>query len=393
MSRIRSMISNRKNLKYYAGLVGIGLAASTVAASILLGGTPQGRTAVRTALFLPQILPAAPIKPLDRFTREPTRLPITYPLSVGEGPADLYVPASGERHSAILLFLGVNPAGRDDPRVVGLADALARTGVVVMIPWSENMTKNRVTVGEVDDLVRAFQYLRAHESVDPDRVGMSGFCVGASLTLVAAEDPRIKESVRFVNFFGGYFDADDLVKSVVTRSRFHNDATEPWEPDSLSVRVVRTHLIQGVMNTRDRQTLEAQFLNGETNTVTEDSLGTPGAMTVYKLLSGPEPAEADALIESLPASIRRSLMGISPSTSIDELEARVLIMHDREDRLVPSEESRRLFEALGGDSSVYYTEFAFFQHLDPTRPVSPPVYVREGFKLFLHMYNVMRAMS
>ena len=83
LSRIRSMISNRKNLKYYAGLVGIGLAALTVAASILLGGTPQGRTAVRTALFLPQILPAAPIKPLDRFTREPTRLPITYPLSVG----------------------------------------------------------------------------------------------------------------------------------------------------------------------------------------------------------------------------------------------------------------------------------------------------------------------
>ena len=68
-------------------------------------------------------------------------------------------------------------------------------------------------------------------------------------------------------------------------------------------------------------------------------------------------------------------------------------MHDREDRLVPSEESARLFEALGEDSSAYYTEFAFFQHVDPTRPVSPPTYLKEGFKLFLHMYQIIRAMS
>ncbi|MCH8061177.1 MAG: dienelactone hydrolase family protein [Chloroflexi bacterium] len=387
------MFSNPNKMNYYARWALVGLMALAVVASILLGATAQGRTAVRTALFLPQILPAAPVKPLDLFTREPARLPITYPLSEGEGSADLYVPAFGERHSAILLFLGVNPAGRDDPRVVGLADALARTGVVVMIPWSENMTRNKVTVSEVDDLVRAFQFLRSHESVNPEMVGMSGFCVGASLTLVAAQDPRIKESVRFVNFFGGYFNAEDLVKSVVTRSRYYGDTIEPWEPASLSIQVVRTHLIQGITDPEDRQLLEAHFLAGGTPVAAAESLVSSEARTVYKLLSDPTPTEADALIESLSASIRGSLMGISPSTAIDQLEARVLIMHDREDRLVPSEESARLFEALGEDSSVYYTEFAFFQHLDPTRPVSPPIYVREGIKLFLHMYNVMRAIS
>ena len=385
--------ATRLKMKFYAGRALAGLTALALFATILLGATPQGRTVVRTALFLPQILPAAPVKPLGLFTGEPARLPITYPLSQGEGSADLYVPAFGERHSAVLLFLGVNPAGRDDPRVVGLADALARTGVVVMIPWSENMTKNKITVGEVDDLVRAFQYLRSHESVNPEKVGMSGFCVGASLTLVAAQDPRIKKSVRFVNFFGGYFDAEDLVKSVVTHSRFYGDTAEPWVPDSLSVRVVRAHLIQGIADPGDRQLLEGHFLTEDTVFTAADSLRSPGARTVFKLLSGPTPAEADVLIERLPAPIQRSLMGISPSTAIDEVEARVLIMHDREDRLVPSEESVRLFEALGKDSSVYYTEFAFFQHVDPTRPVSPPVYVREGLKLFLHMYNFMRAMS
>ena len=68
------MITIPENWKHYAGMAVIGLAASTVAASILLGATSQGRTAVRTALFLPQILPAALIKPLDLFTGEPARL-------------------------------------------------------------------------------------------------------------------------------------------------------------------------------------------------------------------------------------------------------------------------------------------------------------------------------
>ena len=33
---------------------------------------------------------------------------------------------------------------------------------------------------------------------------MGGFCVGASSATVAAHDSRIREQVKFVNFFGGY---------------------------------------------------------------------------------------------------------------------------------------------------------------------------------------------
>ena len=49
--------------------------------------------------------------------------------------ADVYAPAGGGKRGAVLLFMGVNPAGKDDPRVVNLANGLARAGMVVMIPW------------------------------------------------------------------------------------------------------------------------------------------------------------------------------------------------------------------------------------------------------------------
>ena len=115
-------------------------------AVVLLAVTPQGHAIVRTALFLPQILHTLPIKPQSLVTRSPTREEVHYPIANGQGLADLYIPGSGSNHSAVLLFLGVSPAGRDDPRVVGLADALARSGVAVMIPWSETMTQRRIAL-------------------------------------------------------------------------------------------------------------------------------------------------------------------------------------------------------------------------------------------------------
>jgi hypothetical protein len=65
-------------------------------------------------------------------------------------------------------------------------------------------------------------------------------------------------------------------------------------------------------------------------------------------------------------------------------------MHDREDQLVPSYESRRLFDVVDGRGNTYYTEFSFFSHVDPTEQVGFTGYITEGFKLFLHLYNVFR---
>lgn len=372
----------------------LGLIAVLLLVALLTTVTPQGRTAVRTALFLPQILPGFPIKPQEWFGGDPSRREVSFPLASGKGVADLYTPSGEGKHSALLLFLGVNPAGRDDPRIVGLAEGLARAGSVVMIPWSDTMTQRRIDPQEIDNLVWAFQYLVGLEEVDANKAGMGGFCVGASLSVVAAQDPRIRDQVRFINFFGGYYDARDLVLAVVSSSRFSDGLQEPWKPDRLPVEVVRTHLIEGVQDDYERSLLHRVFVlrDATLDAAVVDAMSTE-SRAVFEMLSGTSLSRATELMEMLPVSTLASLETISPSTRIGDLKARILIMHDREDDLVPSEESRRLAAALGDSSRVYHTEFSLFQHLDPTRPVSPPVYARELFKLFLHMYNVLRELS
>ena len=281
-----------------------------------------------------------------------------------------------------MLSKGVNPMGRDDPRVVNMATVLAPAGMVVMLPYSESMTSDR--------LVRGFRYLSTVAGVDPERIGMSGFCVGASLVMVAAADEQIRGQVRFVNSFGGYYDASDMMRSVLTASRFSDGRVEEWQPNDLSLKMVRKHLIEGVTRDQDRETLTRTYLQGEQVGETELVQLSPDAEAVHRLLSRPDLEEVEGLLSKLSSATLESLRRISPSAHVGKLQARVLAMHDHEDDLVPSEESRRLMQALDSRNDAYYTEFSFFRHVDPTRAVGPRAYVREALKLSLHMYQIMR---
>ena len=373
----------------------IALALLILLVVILTAATPQGRTAFRVTLFLPQVLTGIPIKPQEWVTRRPVLQEIQFLLAEGVGEADLYMPAGSGKHSAVLFFLGVVPPDRDEHRVVGLAEGLARSGVVVMIPWLVNQNTERLASQDIDSLVRAFQHLRSLESVDPNRVGMGGVCTGASLLTVAAQDERINDQVKFINFFAGYYDALDLVRAIGSRSRFYGDLVAPWMPDKLTMRLFTSHLIDGVTDPGDRALLTRVLVDNEAVTQEEIESLSSEAMAVYRLVNGVPPEEVDGLMAQLLPKTVEFLRLISPSTHIDKLKARVLAMHDRGDKLVPSEESRRLADALGDDSDTYHTEFSFFQkeiqvHVDEGQNVGPLGYVKEAHKLFLHMYRVMR---
>ena len=368
----------------------IALALLPVLGVILVAATPQRRIGFKTVLFIPQVLPSIPIRPQEWFTDDPIRQEVSYPIPSGQGVADLYTPADEGEHAAVLLFLGVNPAGRDDDRVVNLANALARSGMVVLIPWSDTMTQKRIETAEIENLVSAYQYLVDLDMVDPERAGMGGFCVGASLAMVAAQDHRIRDQVSFINSFGGYYDIADLLRSISSESRAYDGAVEPWDPKSLTREVFTAHLIEGVEDNGERELLTRHFIDGAQ--IAEESIAalSPGASAAYRLLKGTSYEEAGALLGELSPKTLEFIRRVSPSTNINQLKAQVLIMHDREDRLVPAEESRRLEDRIAENGNVYRTEFSFFQHVDPTRSVSPPVFAREAIKLFLHMYHIVK---
>ena len=351
--------------------------------------TPQGRAGFHTALFVLQMLDA-PVKPQSWFTEESLRQEVHYVTPNGAAAADVYRLPDGKPRAAVLLFLGANETGRDDERAVNLGHALAGAGYVVMIHWSPKMgLQANIEPDEPEKLVWAFQYLEERGYVDRDRVGLGGFCVGASLALVAGADPRIRDRVHFVNAFGPYFDAESLLLQVASRSAVYEGEGDTWNPDPLTLRVLANELIETLDDSSEIEMLKRHYLKDQATTPVELTALSPSGRTVGRLLNGVEPHEAEALYSALPTTFHEDLIRISPSTHVGELRARLLVMHDRDDRLVPVSESRRLVKAARERTDVRYTEFLAFDHVVPG-PGGVFTRLGQGVRLYRHMYEIIR---
>ncbi len=215
------------------GLVGLALLVVAIA-------WEPTRVGLQTAVMLPSMLGSGPA-PLAWFSEPPQRSAVAYRPGVDGGEpelAELWLPAwasEDQRAGAVLLVLGVNNVGRNHPVVERVADALARTGVAVLVPDSAVLLEGRLDAGEVDGVVRAYETLAARPEVDPDRVGVAGFSVGGSLALLAAADPRIATDVRWVNAFGAFADAETYLASVASHAYVDADgAAVDWEPSPLA---------------------------------------------------------------------------------------------------------------------------------------------------------------
>jgi dienelactone hydrolase len=278
--------------------------------------------------------------------------------------------------------------------VVNLGNALARAGFVAMFHWSPTMTlQHNIDLAEQENLVWAFQFLASQEFVDPERVGLGGFCVGASFSLVAAADPRIRDEVKFVNAFGPYFDAEELLLQIASRSKLENGQRVRWDPDQLTLKVFANELIETLVDNYDIELLTRLHLKGGQPAPGEVEQLSPHGQVVNRLLQGTTLEEAGLLYNRLPAEFRRDMRTISPKNYVDDISARLLILHDRDDRLVPAAESRRLAVAFKDRSDVRYTEVLDFDHVRPNSGGGVWQFIREGAKLYRHMYSIMRTAS
>ena len=354
---------------------------------IFLGATHQGRASVKAAMFIPHVFDA-PIKPLEWFTPSPIRERVSFPIPTGAAIGDVYRPPGEGPFAAVVLFLGVNPAGADDARVIRLGEALARSNMATMFYWSPIMADGRMVPEDIQNLVAAFEYLSSQDFVDPNRVGIGGFCVGASYSIMAAAQEPIRDKVVFVNAFGPYFNMPDLLTSIASQTRSYGNLVQPWQPDKLTREVFVTHMTEDLPDD-ERLLLQQAFNVG--SPIPDDitkNLSDEGA-AVYALLKGVPREQVEAYRARMPAETLERGDRISPSQYIHDLKAQLLIMHDREDDLVPSFESRRLSDALADRDNVRYTEFGLFDHVTPEIRLGPLDTTRELSKLFLHLHGIL----
>ena len=352
--------------------------------------SPVGRTAIHTSLFVAQILDL-PIKPQTWFIDTPIRERVVYPGPNGELVSDVYFLSSSEPRPGILLFLGANAAGRDDPDVIRLGQALARSGFVVMFHWSQSMgEQNELDPSEIENLVWAFQHLIAKPNVVASKTGIGGFSVGGSFALIASGDSRIRDDIAFVNSFGGYFDAHDLFLQIATRSIIDKDTQTDWKVDPLTLRVFSNEIIGSLTNNYEKELLTDLYDGRVIIESKELAKLSPKAIRVKELIDGTSLESANAIMADLPREVLIDLDKISPSNHVHKIKTEILVIHDVADLLIPVSESRKLAASFVANDKFHYTETDLFDHVRPTKDRNWWKTLIGGFKVYKHMYRIIK---
>ena len=246
---------------------------------------------------------------------------------------DIYLPdRSGP---PILLVHGAALQGKDDPRLVRLARAVARSGRVVFVPKLVR-AERRFVVEDVERIVRGAV---AWSARGDQPVTILGISYGGSFGLVAAADPRLRGHLAQVAVFGAYFDLVGVLQAVTTGASAIDGRRYPWKgpPEALGIlEEGATDLLPPDARDEVRRALAA---------------GDPGdlegeARAMYDLLVNRDPSRTAALAAGLPEDARQLLREFSPSSVADRLDVPIIAMHSLEDPAVPVAECIRLVRAI-----------------------------------------------
>lgn len=357
------------------------------------------RAVVRSAIFMAKMLPI-PSGAIDLITERPVVEPRWLTTHSGRGEGDLYRPSSRGPHPGILCVLGVVPAGVEHPLVTRLGEGLARAGFAALLHRSTTMRDLRLDPGDIPELADAYETLIRQPYVDASRSGVLGVCVGASFAMMAAASPRIRDRVKFIFAYAPYSSMRTLAVDIASGTRTLGDVRETWDVDPLTwqtyVRSV-TSWLGREESQRLRDAFEGRIRWNESKTaivrsptghVETSTLSADGRAALRLLTAGPDDVEI-ALRELSPDAQQR-LTTMSPMTYLDDITApRIMLLHDRDDHVIPVGESRRLWSALSGRPGVSYTEMGL-QHLRMPQGLSPLRLVREIANTYLAWYPLFR---
>ena len=321
-------------------------------------------------------------------TRAPVIETVRYGTRDGQVEAELHRPPGSGPHPAVVLCLGVVPFGVDHPQIPRLKAALARFGFVALIHWSDAMRDRRLVPEDRDNIAAAYDFLMRRPDVDPARSGLYGTCVGGSFALLAATHPTIRDRVAFVGAFAPYSSMWTLARDIASSTRSSGGSVEPWPVDPLT-RDVFMRSVTDMLVPQESDRLRAAYASG--GAVDSAGLSADGR-AVQTLLAAPDRDAAEVALRQLPQAMRDRLDAMSPLHHVDDIKAAVILVgHDRDDLVIPVSESRQLASALSDRAGAEYTEYAMFQHADPTkRKLSPLRLARELRRFYLSLYPMFR---
>ncbi|HET7273228.1 MAG TPA: alpha/beta fold hydrolase [Rubrobacter sp.] len=302
-------------------------------------------------------------------------------------PSLVVKPAGEGPWPAIFLVNGTVPEGRKLPEVRRLAEGFARAGYLVVVPDLPGLMEDRITPQTADSATKVAREISVMPDVEGGKVAIVGVSTGATLALLAAEDPTLEGKISVVAGVAPFSNIKTVV-SVATTGHYRRSDGEivSYKAAPFLSYVVARSLVATLPPGEDRRTLSAELERvgrenpdplSDLRSRQTDDLG-PGAKSVVRLLANRDPERFDTLYAALPEDSRDELEDLSPLAGTERIRAPVDLATGPHDKYFPSSESYGL-KRVAPQRQVTVTEALDHAKLNVSPGDIPAFVVFDGF--------------
>jgi hypothetical protein len=307
---------------------------------------------------------------LKKSTPVPSRTPVAFTVSGRAGAGDLYLPRQGPPRAALVLVPGAVPEGKDHEQLVAFATTLARARFAVLTPELSGYQQLKMRPAHVRELADAFLYLADREDLGHGgRVGFGAFSYAVGPAVLAALEDDTREKVRFVLGVGGYHDLRVAIGFFTTGFFEEDGKPRRLEPNEYGKLVFARSVTEHLRSASDRATIDAMVDAALADPAADLSvlargLG-PEGRAVYRLIMNTDPLQTPRLIDALPPGARATIDALTlAGKHLERLRARLILVHGRDDRLIPFPETLALARSVPSDQARVIILNRILGHVD-----------------------------
>ena len=289
--------------------------------------------------------------------------------NVSEEEALVYRPAKAAPARAVVLVPGISELGCYHPRLMALSRYLATDGFLVVTPDIRLLRQFRMSPQVVDQIAFWFGQIPSLEGGNRISItGLSGVSFSATLAILAAARPAMRDRVSFIFGIGAY---DDPLRCSQGWFAAGPVTMSPgYYPTRYYARwIVMLGALEMVPRKEEREFLERVLtdLLSQRPAPPAPSDLSQTAQRWYRLALMPEDQsdpEVATAIENHMATILYK--DISPEHAAAEIRCPVFLVHGAYDDLIPPEESRRLAQRFV-NAPVNVLVSPFLTHTHPAQ--------------------------
>ncbi|HJQ55981.1 MAG TPA: hypothetical protein VJ890_03690, partial [Vineibacter sp.] len=247
----------------------------------------------------------------------------------------------------------------DAPRLMALARSLARAGFVVAVPELPAVRRLALSRADADGLADA---LRALRRTQPGlKLGIAGISYAVGPAVIATLEPDLNGKVDFVVGVGGYHNSDEVIRFVTTGAwrrigdgRLHRAVPNRYGRWAFLLANAE-RLPDPVDAERLRQAARRKLADPAADTADLRAEMGADARATLDLMENGDPERVPALLAALPAPIREGIDALNLALyDLRSLKARLILIHGRDDTMIPYSESEALAAAAPkGSTSLH----------------------------------------